>query len=568
MKKKYSLLLITLFLLTSCGEGNKPVDPSTPTEPSTPSEPTSSTWVDPDTDYPLTYDGYDAYPIDSSISNENGSMSYELFVRTFYDTNGDGIGDINGVKAKIPYLASLGIKTVWMMPIHNSPSYHGYDVTDYYSVHPDYGTLSDFDALITEANKYHIDIMLDMVLNHTATNNPYFHKSYVDYKNDYQGSDSKKDWYVWRDDSASNYYQYMNDRYYLGMFGYSMPDLNLNSEGVRNEIDNICKFWIKEHGVKGFRLDAAMHYMESNIDSNNEFLGWLKSTTQKYDPNFYMVAEVWTNDVTVNSYYKSGLDSFFRFDNSVTGDYNFINLTKGYGNIDLIAKTIQNNEATMKKNNPTGYSSYFVSNHDQDRPSYDKTELGLQQNKSLVNLYALLPGTPFMYYGEEIQMVGKRNTSPDDLSDARRRLPMIWSKDNKTGQTKFPEQSRKDLDNTVQVELGVEDQLADPFSLLNHYRYVINVRNKYPSLFKYGVFTSLNKQLSFSEDYMEGRVMAYKLSYNGESIIIIHNFSMYNAEIEALGSEIIESLTSTHKAPSLKDGLLRIGAYSSVILKA
>ena len=548
-KKLYSLLLVSLLSsVVGCGSSG-------------------SSWKDDDTMYPLKYDGQEGYVIDESISNENGSLSYEIFVRSFYDHDGNGIGDLLGVKDKIPYLASLGVKTVWLMPIHDSPSYHGYDVRDYYKVHQDYGTINDFDALVAEANNYNIDIMLDMVFNHTSNTNSWFHQSYVDRVNDNTGDDSKKDWYSWSD---SGNYTYRTEKY-VAYFGSSMPDLNLSSTSLRKEIDNICKFWIKDHGVKGFRLDAIFHYYEMNVDENNEFLSWLNTTTKKYNPNFYMVGEAWTGDPMINGHYRSGLESCFRFGTSVMGDENLLNLTQGYGNIKSIGNIIEQNEATIKQYNPNGYSSYFISNHDMDRPEYVDREYvgeGLNQAKALASAVYLLPGTPFIYYGEEIQMVGKRKTDPDDMSDAKRRLPMVWSKDDKTGECQFPEQSRKDLDNTVQVELGVEDQLKDPNSLVNHYRYVGSIRNKYPIL-KKGVYKSLYKSLNFTEGYMYDRVLAYSITLGSQSIIIVHNFSMYNCEFDVLGSgEILDSINVTNKMPEIKDGKIRLGSYSSVILKA
>lgn len=547
---KRLFLLFVPFLLLSCGQS-------------------TNTWSDPDKDYPLQFDGYTGYQFDDELSNKDGSVGYEIFVRSFFDHDGNGTGDLLGVKDKIPYLASLGVKTVWLLPIHKSPTYHGYDVMDYCSINPDYGTLGDFDSLVETANEYNIDIMLDMVFNHTSINHPWFNQSYNDFKDNNTSPESKKDWYVWQNATASNYHRYSNTNcYYLGYFSNSMPDLNLDSTTLRAELDNICKFWIKDHGVKGFRLDAILHYYESNADKNNEFLGWLTKTTRKYDPNFYMVGEAWTSDPIVNEHTKGGLDSCFRFGTSVMGDENLLNLSKGYGNMRSTLRIIENNEKAVKNGNNNAYSSYFISNHDMDRPTFhdrDDELRGPRQAKALASMYLLLPGTPFIYYGEEITLVGTR-TAKD--TDVERRLPLIWSKDNKQGECAFPEPSKSYLmDNITQVELGVDDNLLDPASLVNHYRAVINIRNKYP-MFKHGKFTSLYNEIECTEDYMYGRIFAYKLSLGDEAIVIVHNLSTMNAEITALGSEILDSINVDDKAPSLKDGLLRFGAHSTVILKA
>ncbi|MCR4880139.1 MAG: hypothetical protein K5906_04210, partial [Bacilli bacterium] len=154
-------------------------------------------------------------------------------------------------------------------------------------------------------------------------------------------------------------------------------------------------------------------------------------------------------------------------------------------------------------------------------------------------------------------------TSPDDQSDARRRLPMIWSKSDKTGECAFPEKNRKDLDNNEQVELGVEDQLSTNYSLTNHYRKVINVRNKYPFI-KHSVFTGMVDELNRADNQY---LMAYKLSLGDDYIIVVHNFNQYSVEMTAPGNEILDEINTNGLKPSLKDGKLGLGAYSTVIMK-
>ena len=496
------------------------------------------------------------YVIDETVSNEEGSMSYEVFVRSFYDTNGDGIGDLNGVTYKLPYFKSLGIKTLWLMPIMPSPTYHGYDVKDYYSIHPDFGTIDDYKNLVKEAEKYNIDIMIDMVLNHCSNQNPYFLESYEDYIYGNTDEDSKADWFNW--DTGSGYYQGVQ---YEANFDTSMPDFNLDSKGVRKEIDNIFKFWIEECGTKGFRLDAVLYYYSNNTNKNIWFMDYLVDTAKKYDENFYMVGECWQSDGILNQYAGSKLDSFFRFGQASGGDLTFINLVKGYGRAAKYGETIESNEKLCKTKNLNYYSSYFLSNHDQDRIAKNFTaEI---TNKAAISLLALMPGTPFIYYGEEIGLKGKRVTSPDDYSDVRRRLPMIWSKDNKTGQCKFPESNRQDLNkNNDQVELGVDDKLKENFSLLKHYQKAINIRNKYPFL-KRAKYDCMVKELETEEK----SVLAYKLYLKDEYIIVVHNFSNYAVEVTAPGQEILDEINTSHLKPNLAEGKLSLAAYSTVVMK-
>lgn len=482
-------------------------------------------------------------------------MHYELFVRSFYDSNGDGIGDLNGVKAKLPYLSEMGYKSLWLMPICPSPTYHGYDITDYYEINPDYGTLADFDGLVAAAKTYNIDIMIDMVFNHCSIKHPYFTQSYDDYIAGKTGTDSKADWFNWGPGGQHAY----NGTFYESRFDASMPDFNLDSTGVRAEMEKIVKFWIG-HGVAGFRLDAVLYYYYQATDPNVAFLTWLEGVAHAVDPNFYMVGECWASDGAVNSYYASKCDSFFRFGEATGGDSNFVNMIKGYTRASTIADTLATNESVLHQTNPAGYSSYFLSNHDQDRVSKNFTNVDAY--KSACSLYALLPGTSYTYYGEEIALVGTRTTGTyDDLSDVKRRLPMIWSATDKTGECAFPEKNRTDLNTTKQVSVGVSEQLATPFSLLNHYKMMIHLRNQYPFI-KNATFTSLCSALNTDER----SVMAYKLSSGSESLIVVHNFASYNVEVTAPGTSIKVQINTTHRLPELANGKLKLGAHSSVIL--
>lgn len=273
MRKRRWLSLVFVPLLLACAakEGNS-------------SSPSSSSWIN-DDPLPLEKDTSERYEFADS-SNENGSMNYEIFVRSFYDSDGDGIGDLNGVKAKLPYLADMGYKTLWLMPIFPSPTYHGYDVTDYYAVNEDYGTLDDLISLVAEAATYNIDIMLDMVLNHCSIQHEYFKTAFNDYVNANYSSDSKADWFNFGPGGDHVY----NGVYYESRFDANMPDFNLDSAGVRAEIENIVKFWI-EKGIKGFRLDAVLYYYYQNTSKNVEFLNWLTEIAHKYDPSFYMAGK-------------------------------------------------------------------------------------------------------------------------------------------------------------------------------------------------------------------------------------------------------------------------------------
>ena len=504
------------------------------------------------------------YKFDSSVTNANGSVCYEIFVRSFYDTNNDGIGDFNGVTAKLPYLKDLGVKTLWLMPIMPSPSYHGYDVADYYDVNPDYGTMSDFDNLLAEAKKYNIDIMIDIVFNHSSTQNPWFRQSYEDYVSNNTSLDSKADWYCWIDHYQTGYSIYTGSKgiYYESRFDHSMPDLNTQNEAVRAEMLKILKYWV-EKGVDGFRFDAVKYFDFNNTKYNVEFMTYLHDEIVKDYPGIYFVGECWDGITVINDYYKSTFESFFTFGSSLdgNGDASIVGQVKTLTSANSFASTIENRERIMKENNPNAYSSYFLSNHDMDRASNSLTN---ENAKLAASLYLLLPGTPYMYYGEEIELMGKRKTAPEDASDARRRLPMIWSMTDKNGECGFPEPHRTDLMTNEQVKLGVSEQMDKNYSLWNHYKKVIEIRNKYPFI-KNSVFTNMTKQIDTKLD----NILAYELSYGDESIIVIHNFENANASVDLskIGvSSILDEVSVSRQYPELNNNILKIGKWSTVIL--
>ena len=504
------------------------------------------------------------YLFDDNVTNENGSVCYEIFVRSFYDSNNDGIGDFNGITSKLSYLKELGIKTLWLMPIMPSPSYHGYDVIDYYDVNPDYGTMEDFKNLLEQAKNHNIDIMIDIVFNHSSTRNPWFIESYEDYVNNYTGEDSKADWYCWSDKNASGYHIYSGSKgvFYESRFDYSMPDFNTENEKVRAEMVKILKYWA-EMGVDGFRFDAVKYFDYNNTTYNVEFLSYLHDEVVKDYPSIYFVGECWDNITVINNYYKSTFESFFTFESSLDGkgDVTLVGQVKRLTSANVFASAIEQREKIMKQNNPNAYSSYFISNHDMDRASKSFTG---DNAKMAASLLMLLPGTPYMYYGEEIELMGVRKTSPEDASDARRRLPMIWSKTDKIGECKFPELSRPDLMNNKQVELGADDLLKEDYSLVNHYKKAIQIRNKYPFI-KNSIFT--NKTNDLNTKYSS--ILAYELSYGEESIIVIHNFALVNVELDVSKfgvNKIADEISVSRLVPELNGNTLKIGTMSTVVL--
>ena len=209
--------------------------------------------------------------------DDNYRTFYEVFVYSFCDSDGDGIGDFNGLTSKLDYLQDLGIQGIWLMPIHPSVTYHKYDVMDYYEIDPQYGTMEDFDNFMAECEKRDIHVIIDLVLNHTGSEHAWF-KTAVEYLQGLNGAEPNAadcpylDYYYFSKEQSSGYCQVEGtDWYYEGKFNYDMPDVNLDCEAVWTEIEDIMSFWF-DKGVAGCRLDAAKEFVSGNVTKNMEIL--------------------------------------------------------------------------------------------------------------------------------------------------------------------------------------------------------------------------------------------------------------------------------------------------------
>ena len=220
---------------------------------------------------------------------------YEVFVYSYYDSDGDRIGDLAGLAEKLDYISDLGMNGIWLMPIMPSPSYHKYDVTDYYDIDPQYGTLEDFSAMLEKAHSLGIDVIIDLVLNHTSNEHPWFVSAKSGEDSPYRG------WYNWSDTQQDGYAK-AGGAYYECRFVNTMPDLNLDNPEVRAEIEDILRFWLEDMGVDGFRLDAVTSYYTGNTEKNKEFLSWLGETARGIEPDCYIVGEAWTDLYDVADY--------------------------------------------------------------------------------------------------------------------------------------------------------------------------------------------------------------------------------------------------------------------------
>jgi glycosidase len=397
-------------------------------------------------------------------------VCYEIFVRSFSDSNGDGIGDFPGLTAKLDYVKGLGVNCIWLMPITQSPSYHGYDTTDFYTINKDYGTNDDFKKFRQEARSRGIAVLMDLVVNHTSNRHPWFIES--------QNPNSpKRTWYIWnktepeyRGPWGDQAWWELNGEYYYGMFSKEMPDLNYRNPEVTKEMYNITRFWLSEMGVDGFRVDAVKHLVENQRVQLNtpETWAWLREWRKFYkgiNPNAWTVGEINQNGASfeMQGYYPDQLDSYFEF-----------------GIATKILRSVNRGSATYilegvnyaNQNWPFQQWSSFLTNHDQERVM--GLLLGNVEKMKLASAALFtVPGVPFVYYGEEI---GQEGAKPDP----RIRTPMQWDDSATVG---FTSGSKTWIEpDKSAAKANVKTQENDPNSLLNHYRKLIKLRRESSAL--------------------------------------------------------------------------------------
>jgi glycosidase len=407
-----------------------------------------------------------------------GGTCYEVFIRSFQDSNGDGIGDINGLIQRLDYIndgrpdrqRDLGAQCIWLMPVAESPSYHGYDVSNYYRVEPDYGTNDDFKRLVAEAHRRGIRVLVDMVLNHASSDHPYFQQALNDPSSPYRG------WFRWaptkpvdaRPNGGESWHKSpVRDEWYYGVFWKEMPDLNYDTPAVREEANRVADYWLREMGVDGFRLDAVPYLVEegnqlAGTPGTHRVLREYAAHIRGVNPHAWTVGEVWDKTDALAAYYPDQLTSYFPFELSDS-------LISGVRNGD--ARHLLDGYLRLQQTLAVNRYSPFLRNHDQTRTL---TALGGDTARARVaaTLLLTLPGLPFVYYGEEIGMSG-------DKPDPRLRTPMQWSRAPGLGFTSGTPWEAPQPDTAT---VNVAAQEADEGSLLNLYRRLIHLRAQNPAL--------------------------------------------------------------------------------------
>lgn len=512
-------LLALALLAASCGTQPQPAGQNSAVSPaasavasSSPGASASAPSVAAASPTPISVPAAPASPTPLAAGWWDNAVCYEIFVRSFYDSNGDGIGDLNGLIEKLDYIndgkpeqqGDLGATCIWLMPIAQATSYHGYDVSDYYTVHRDYGTNDDFKRLVAEADKRGISVILDLVLNHTSSDHPWFQAALNDPNSPY------RDWYIWSPTDPGYrgpwgdvawHKSPVRDEYYYGVFVSGMPDLNYRNPAVTAESRKISAFWLNEMGADGFRLDAIKHLIEVGQvqEDTPETHAWLRDYRvflQQTRPDAFTIGEIFNaGPVALAPYYPDQLDTYFQFD---VGTKLITAAATGQARQFIGAVRVGDTSLPFQRWAP------FLTNHDQDRVM---STLGDDVSKAKLAATALLtlPGLPFVYYGEEIGMLG---TKPDPQI----RTPMQWAGDAKGGFTEGqPWQALQS--NAATVHVAAQD--SDAQSLLNLYRRLIHLHTSEAALGN-GSFTSLSSS--------DNKVGAFLRQSTDEAVLVVINF--------------------------------------------
>ncbi|MBB6450029.1 alpha-glucosidase [Geomicrobium halophilum] len=499
------------------------------------------------------------------------AVGYQIYPRSFQDSNGDGIGDLKGIIQRLDYVKELGIDVIWICPVYQSPNDdNGYDISDYESIMEEFGTMEDFDELLNEVHQRGMKLIMDLVLNHTSDEHPWFIESRSSQNN------SKRDWYIWRDgkqgQEPNNWesifggsawqYDAVTEEYYLHLFSPKQPDLNWENEEVRNALYKTVNGWL-EKGIDGFRIDAISHIkkrphlpnmpnqkdkayvpsfdMHLNQEGIHDFLEEFKEETYgKYD--VMTVGEA--NGVTIDEAHlwvgeeQGKMDMIFQFEH--------LGLWDAEPNQELDVLELKNVLTRWQKGlENNGWNALFLENHDQPRVVStwgNDEEFWRESATALGGMYFLMQGTPFIYQGQEIGMTNVQYPSIEDYDDvstknlysAKReaglshakameyiwapsrdnsRTPMQWSEEPNAGFTTGTPWMKV---NPNYSHINVEKQLQEQQSILAFYKSMIQIKKDYP-IFIYGLYDLL--------DSSNKQVYAYTRTSGYEKMVVMANLT-------------------------------------------
>ncbi len=543
MKRIWAFLLsaITLVTLSGCQTGKGVIDVS------------GKYYIDKNRNEAIVNDA----GVVETYVDTNARVFYQIFVGSFSDSDGDGTGDIRGIINRFDYLndgddnsgLSLGIEGIWLTPIFKSPSYHKYDITDYYEIDPAFGTMEDLKELIELCHSRNVQIILDLPINHTSTSNRW----YINFVNAHKAADTANEYY--------DFYSYASSpqagrgfsmikgtkEYYECNFSGDMPELNFDNELARQAVLDVAKFYL-DMGVDGFRFDAAKYIYLGEEPKNAEFWQWYMGKLREIKSDIFTVAEVWDSDSLTYPYFAS--TNCFNFTMSQTNG--IIAQTAKAGNVNVFTAYVNRYLTAIKAQNENAMMISFISNHDMDRAAGYLT-LASGQAKVGANLSMLLPGSSFIYYGEEIGLKGSRGGSN---TDANRRLAMLWGDGDTVKDPIGADYGAEQSNGTVATHL------PDGNSLYNHYKKLISIRKAHPEIAN-GTYVPLH--------IAESKLGGFVSTYNGSTVVVIHNTSLGSVTIDlATVTDVpitqISAFAGVEEA-TLEGTVLTVGGQTSVVLK-
>lgn len=551
------------------------------------------------------------------------SVGYQIYPKSFYDSNNDGIGDLNGITQKLPYLSDLGVNLIWICPFYDSPmDDNGYDVSDFFNVAKDFGTIDDFKLLLKRAKELNIRVILDFVLNHTSDEHPWFIESRSSLDN------PKRDYYIWQKGRIINNKELpptnwgsffsgsawqkdeLTNEYYMKIFSKKMPDLNWTNQKVREEMLNVGKWWL-DLGVDGFRIDAVSHLQKddftdssygkcdevvldwdrfSNLPNVHKYLKELnEGLFSKYDA--LAIGEVGgaasiESGLNYSSFKSNQLSMVFNFDHNWCNNLNSIN---NYDELKINLRDLKNvfnnwQNAFAEK----GWLPLNWLNHDQPRlmSHYGNKKYFVESAKTLATALYLMRGTPFIYQGEEIGMTNYPFTKMSEFRDVssfghyqrlnpnlteaekvwevnktsrdQARTPIQWDSSNYGGFSKVKPWINI---NPNYQEINVYNNLNDKNSILNHYKKVIKLRSegKYKDLFIYGKY----KQLDLENE----NIYIYERALENDLALVISSFSENNITYSLPNYSIEKVILSNYESYQIENNSINLKPYQSIVLK-
>ena len=496
------------------------------------------------------------------VTDDNCRVFYEIFVGSFSDSDGDGVGDLRGIIDRLDYLndgdpgsgKSLGVEGIWLSPIFKSPSYHKYDVTDYYAVDKRFGTEDDLRELVEKCHQRNIKLILDLPINHTGELNKWFGEFKVAQR---AGNTQSPyyDLYCWYDPAAESCpsgRRFMplsgTEHQFECNFSDQMPELNFDSALAREFVLDVARYYL-DMGVDGFRFDAAKYIYLGDNARSSDFWSWYLGELRAIKPDLYTVAEVWDSDGITDFYYPA--TNCFNFTTSQVNG--LIAESAKAGNVNKYTAYVEKYIQKVTSLRSDAMMIPFLANHDTDRSAGYLT-VASGQAKAAANLYLLSPGSPFIYYGEEIGLRGSRGGAN---TDANRRLAMLWG----DGDT-VADPEGATYDSSKQIDSSVTAQLADGDSLYSYYKRLLMIRAANPEIAR-GEY----KALSIPDSKLGG----FTSTWNGNTVCVIHNTTLSEKTLDL--SEVTELPFDTLSAAigmggaSLDGGVLTLGSQTSVVLR-